>query len=197
VRNRIVIVLLGCLFCLFLTALFIVVLFFATADIDYESLRFYFYRVVSLIGIVVSTSGLVITGFFVVLAIRAYSHTKEVRGGLDDFQRKIKRFNTLSKSYAHSLDTGLEMTITLAEITPKSEKYRDVMVLEQARLCYRFPMPDKERQKTLLRKLAEVGEFEDIFELQNYITDNPDEDEEIKELAKAVLEILMKKWKKT
>ena len=185
-------------FCLvFLFLLVTVALFFAMAGINCESLAFSLDNASALIGIILSAVALVVTALFVFLAIDAYSQFKDSRKELDIFQRKIKRFNTLSKSYAHSLDTGLEMTIALAEITPKSEKYRDVMVLEQARLCYRFPMPDKERQKTLLRKLAEVGEFEDIFELQNYITDNPDEDEEIKELAKAVLEILMKKWKKT
>jgi len=202
-KSRIMYFCLAALFILIIAALPLVFHFVVIPGLDPASLRYHLYRTGVLIGIIVSTAGLVVTGFFVVLGVKADSHIREIRKSAEDaknmldvFQRKIKRFDTLSNSYAHSLDTGLEMTITLAEIAPKSEKYRDVMVLEQTRLCYRFPMLDKERQKALLRNLAEIGEFEDIFGVQQYITDNPDEDEEIKELAKAVLEILMEKWKK-
>jgi len=185
-------------FCLvFLFLLVTAALFFAMAGINCESLVFSLDNAAALIGIILSAVALVVTAYFVFLAIEAYSQFKDSRKELDDFQRKIKRFDILSKSYARSLDTGLEMTIALAEKMQKSEKYRNAMELEQARLSFRIPMPDKERQKALLRKLAEIGEFEDIFGVQQYITDYPDEDEEIKELAKAVLEILMKKWKKS
>ena len=149
-----------------------------------------------LIGVILSVVALVVTAFFVFLAIETYSHFKESRKELDNIQREINRLGILLKSYTSSLDTGLEMIIVLSEKTPKSERYQDAMELEQARLSYLIPMSDKERQKALLRKLADIGKFEDIFWIQKYIADNPDESEEMKELAKVVLERLMIKWKK-
>ena len=216
IHLKVVYGILGLLFILVLLALF-----FAVPDIKCESLSFSLDKVATLLGIIISAVGLVITVFFVILATEAYFHVKKTRESLEDFQRKKSQFddqlddllqrhseskkdlddfhkkksqfdiqsNDLLQRNSESLCENLEALIALADLS-RSKKLRNKLVLEQARLSYRYPMRDKDVRLALLKKIEAIGEEEDIFNIQKNIIDNSDEDEEIKDCARTVLQEL-------
>ena len=170
---------------------------------DCDTLSFSWEKVGDIIGIFVSTIGILITAYFVVLAINAYSHIKDIQsikkeidgyaqGIKEDFENFQIQKKDLLREQAQSLFNGLDTQIALAELS-KSVKLRNMLVLEQARLACRYPMLDKQIRLTLLRKLADIGEVKDIYNIEIIIY-NPDEDTEIKKQSELVLEELKRKF---
>jgi len=74
---------------------------FAKADIDCDSLSFSLEKAGDIMGIFVSTIGLLITAYFVVLAINAYSYIKDIQntkiaidGYAQDVKEKVEDFQS-------------------------------------------------------------------------------------------------------
>ncbi|MDR1582405.1 MAG: hypothetical protein LBS55_03955 [Prevotellaceae bacterium] len=160
-------------------------------DIACDSLSFSLKSLSTIIGIFVSVIGIIITSYFVILAINAYSHIKDVKKDVEDFQSHKNELYILSKNYALSLFNGLEIQIWLAE-EYKLAVERNKLTLAQARLSFQQIMLDKEHRLPLLLKLEAIGEVQDINNIKMIIC-NPNEDKEIKDYAKLVLEELKKR----
>jgi hypothetical protein len=166
-------------------ALFILVILsltFSLADLDSPALTFSLDKVGSMMGIFVSAVALVITVYFVVLAIDAYSHVQIIK-------ESTKKMNTLFSDYVDTMYDILELQISLA--TKSQEiKSKDILKLRQARLSYQYPMLNEEIRIKLLLNLSIVGELQDIKHLENIIRN---EQGEIKFAAELVLEELKKR----
>jgi len=170
--------------------LVVVALIFSIADIDCDSLSFSLDKGATLIGIFVSTLGLLVTAYFILLAIDAYSHIKNVKNDIEDFQIQKVKFDTLLQDYAQSLFDCLDYQVWFAEGS-KNKNARNDLLLTQARLSYKYPMLNSQARITLLCRLADIGTLDDINNVK-LLTLDPKEDTEIKEFALLVLDSLKK-----
>ena len=65
-----------------LFVLVVIALCLAMADISLNNLKFSIDHLYSLICLIISVLGLLVTSYFVVLAVNAYSHVKEIEKSL-------------------------------------------------------------------------------------------------------------------
>lgn len=173
-------------------------LILAISDVNYDSLAFSLDKAATLIGIFVSTVGLFISPFLVILAFNAYSKIKEIGELKNIAEKEIKnaqqsrnKLDLLLKDNAQSLYDNFEAQIALADLSG-SESIRNNFVLSQARLSYKCPMLDKEIRLPLLLLLADIGEVIDVNKIE-YIVCSDKEESEIKEYAMLALEELKKR----
>ena len=178
---------------LFVIAIF--ALIFSLSDIDCGFLKFSAAKFKDIISVFVSAVALLITAYFVILAIDAYSSVQAIKRIKEDVQSDVngitnrkKELDILLRAYTQSLYDGLETQIELAELS-KSEKLRNDLVIAQARMSYRYPMLDKKTRIELLSKLYDIGELQDINNVKILMLD-PNEDTQIKEYAELVFENL-------
>lgn len=145
------------------------------------------------------------TSYFVILAVNAYSHVKEIEKSLKttkDIELKvlstdkaitstIKKINSLTNASIMSLRYGIALQFDSTK-TDVKEKYR-TLKLRQARLSYQFPeyLKDNEKESAFLL-LGDFGDKSDIEPLEQYIKTTKDSDE-LKEIAKLVISCLKKK----
>ena len=190
---------------LLLFVLVVIALCFAMADISLNNLKFSIDHLYSLIGLIISVLGLLVTSYFVILAVNAYSHVKEIEKSLKktkDIELRvlstdkaltstIETIKSLINEYIMSLryDIGLQFDSTKTDV---KEKYR-TLKLRQARLSYQFPeyLKDKEKESAFLL-LGDFGDKSDIEPLEQYINTTKDSDE-LKEIAKLVISCLKTK----
>lgn len=183
-----------------LVSLFVLVvlaLVFATADINYDALFFSLDKTATITGILVSTIGMFITIFFVILAINAYSSIKEIEKVKETIQQDTKHiegkkteFDNLLKNYAKSLYNGFEAQIAITN-TPDNQSLCNELRLGQARLSYQYPMLDEKIRENLLWKLAYLGQNrEDVVAVKSIVFN---EQGTIQLLAGLVLEELKKR----
>ena len=158
-------------------------------------------NVVSYMGIIATTVGLVVTGFFVLLAIDMFSVDRTIKSAKDklqkditDFQNRKKEYDKILKDFAQSLSEGLEVQIGLASSSGRTNNPSLIqsLRLKRARLSYEYPMLEVLERIKLLIDLGNVGEIKDILPVQNII-DNPNEQKEIKIVAQKILEELKRK----
>lgn len=190
---------------LLLFVLVVIALCFAMADISLNNLKFSIDHLYSLIGLIISVLGLLVTSYFVILAVNAYSHVKEIEKSLKttkDIELKvlstdkaitstIKKINSLTNASIMSLRYGIALQFDSTK-TDVKEKYR-TLKLRQARLSYQFPeyLKDNEKESAFLL-LGDFGDKSDIEPLEQYIKTTKDSDE-LKEIAKLVISCLKKK----
>ena len=203
-------------------------------------------HLLSIVGIIVSTVGLICTVYFVVLTISTHKIKEEIAnvqnkcneindqkeklsldiyklgeqketlssdigelnktkdeiqkalGGLQlqicELNKSTDEYKNNQRDYAQYLYDGLDAQIAFAEqlstsSKSKSTKIRNNLVRTQAKMSYQFPMLDKEIRLKLLRELASLGDANDMLALNNIIC-NPNEDIDIKNTSKCVLEEL-------
>ncbi|WP_455613508.1 hypothetical protein [Bacteroides congonensis] len=199
-------------------------LVFAVADIDCSSLIFSMDKLSTLIGVYVSVIGIFITSYFVVLAIDAYSHIKEIQKSktkieelieswtksADETKRiteanvvvteqRTKEAAQIIKSYSEILydDLGEQIALEGGNFTGEEAKIarRNALKLRQSRLSYTFPMLDLMTRIKLLLELASIGEEKDIPIIKEHIIENEKEPKELKEVAKLVIQELEKRLK--
>ena len=174
------------------------------ADISLNNLKFSIDHLYSLIGLIISVLGLLVTSYFVVLAVNAYSHVKEIEKSLQktkDIEQRVlsadkaltstfKKIESLINEYIMSLyyDIGSQFDSTKTDV---KEKYK-TLKLRQARLSYRFPeyLKDNAKESAFLL-LGDLGDESDIEPLEQYIKTTKDSDE-LKEIAKLVISCLKK-----
>ena len=181
--------------------LVVLALIFATADINYDALFFSLDKTATIMGIFVSTIGIFITVYFVILAINAYSSIKEIekvkeiiqqdkeiiRQDTEHIERKKTDFDNLLKIYAKSLYNGFEAQIAITN-TSDNQSLCNELRLGQARLSYQFPMLDEKIRENLLWKLAYLGkDKEDVVAVKSIAFY---EQGDIQVLSKLVLEEL-------
>jgi len=206
----------GLIVLLFTIAIF--ALIFSLSDINCKFLQFSSTAFKEMMGVFISAVALVITAYFVILVIDAYSSVQEIKKIKENIQQDVneianeikkmkgdvqrdvnemtnqkKELYSLLCAYTQSLYDGLETQIELSERVSKSEKVRNDLYLIQARMSYRYPMLNKQTRIELLRKLHDIGELEDINNVRLLII-NPNEDAQIKEYAELVFENLKSKF---
>lgn len=189
---------------LLLFVLVVIALCLAMSDISLNNLKFSIDHLYSLIGLIISVLGLLVTSYFVVLAVNAYSHVKEIEKSLQktkDIEQRVlsadkaltstlKKIESLINEYIMSLyyDIGSQFDSTKTDV---KEKYK-TLKLRQARLSYRFPeyLKDNAKESAFLL-LGDLGDESDIEPLEQYIKTTKDSDE-LKEIAKLVISCLKK-----
>jgi uncharacterized integral membrane protein len=158
-------------------------------------------KVMSYMGVIATTVGIVITGFFVLLAIDMFSVDRNIRSAkeqlqkdIEDFQNRKKEYNKILVDYAQSLSDSLEIQIGLASSSSgtNNTSLLECLTIKRARLSYKYPMLGVLERVKLLINLGNVGELQDIIPIQGII-DNEREPEEIRKVAQKVLEELKKK----
>jgi chromosome segregation ATPase len=118
-------------------------------------------------------------------------HTEESDKQITELKTKIEKTETILLSYAETLYDELDIQIALAEKL-KSIELRNTLKIRRARLSYRYPMLDVETRIKLLLELGHVGNNDDIKFIENII-ESANELQEIKTIAKIVLEELKKR----
>lgn len=180
--------------------LVILALVYALADID--CLKFDSNKLLTTVGIIVSTVGLFITAYFVVLAVDAYSNIKKIEEIKTEVKKIERKASLLSgniestfKYYCDFLYEELNEQIAFCNKDTISKKdridRRKRLRIKEARMCYQFPLLDTQKRLKLLQELGYLGESEDIPYIEELLHE---EDEEIVKLAKIVLVKLKKKY---
>jgi len=155
-------------------------------------------KVMDYMGVIATTVGLVITGFFVLLAIDMFSVDRNIKSAkeklqkdITDFQNRKKEHDIILRDFAQSLSEGLEVQIGLASSSGRTSNPSLIMHLrlKRARLSYEYPMLELLERIKLLIDLGNVGEIKDILPVQNIVNDK-NEPEEIKKVALKVVEEL-------
>jgi hypothetical protein len=153
-------------------------------------------------GVIVTTVGLVVTGFFVILAIDMFSIYRDIRSNKETlkkdtiaFQKRQKEYDKILEDYAQSLYDGFDAQIGLASSsgTTNNTSLIQQLRLKKARLSYKYPMLAVHNRIIMLAELGHIGEIQDVIPIQNLI-DNENEQEEIKKVAQKILEELKKKF---
>lgn len=176
-------------------------LVFSLSDINTNFLCFSSDKLGSIIGVFVSTVALVVTTYFVVLAISAYSHIRDIQQNrkkidelISDWINKNEQAIKLLRNYAETLYEEIDEEIALEELKNNDVsdkiKRRNSLRIRRARLSYRCPMLDYKDRIKLLNELASIGELKDIRPIKELIVN---EDGDIKAAAELVLEDLQKK----
>ncbi|MDR1340284.1 MAG: hypothetical protein LBK58_09570 [Prevotellaceae bacterium] len=111
---------------------------------------------------------------------------------LTELENRKKELDTFLYDYAQSLYDGFEVQIGLASSSGTSVSLLKDLYIKRARLSYKYPMLDVFLRKTLLNELGGSGGIQDVIPIQNII-DNENEPEEIKKIARKVLEELKKR----
>lgn len=155
-------------------------------------------KVMNYMGVIATIVGLVVTGFFVVLAIDMFSIYRDIKSTKETltkdtiaFQKRQNEYDRILKDYAQSLYDGFEAQIGLASSSGRTTNTSLLKELQikRARLSYKYPMLDDLKRIKLLLELGNIGEIQDIIPIQ-FIIENEDEPEEINKIAKKVLEEL-------
>jgi hypothetical protein len=182
-----------------LFAIAILALVFSLSDIDCDFLKFSSTGFREIMGVFVSAVALVITAYFVILAIDGYSSIQEIKKvkeivehDINHLEKKKEELSSIMRDYSQSLYDDLEAQIELAEKS-KSIKLRNDLLVKEARMSYHYPMLDKKIRIVLLSKLYDIGDVSDIYKVQALLF-NPDEDNDIKDYATLVVDNLKQKY---
>lgn len=176
-------------------------LYFSLTDKNCNSLSFSLDTTATLIGILVSTVGLFITAYFIILAIDAYSSIQEIKQvkeiaqkDIETIQYRMDEIDNISRNYAQVIYNNLEVQILLIESFKLKDliDLRNELILYQARLAYTCPLIDKSKRLELILKLGDIGEEIDLHNIVNILY-NPNEDSDTKENAKLACEVLKNK----
>ena len=147
--------------------------------------------IMNYLGVIATTIGIVVTVYFVILAIDMFSIREKL-------QKDTNEYNKISKDFAQSLLDGLDIQIALASKSGHKSKKNSLLEnlpIRRARMSYLYPMLSNETRLKLLTDLANVGDKTDIYHIKNIIN-NPDEDKEIQAKAQSVLTELKNKKNK-
>lgn len=193
----------NCLFIL-LFILVIIAISLAIADINLNSLKFSFDHLYNVVCIFISVLGLLVTSYFVILAVNAYSHVKEIENILQkakDIENKVQSADEAVKSTLNKVEKlvnessmllyyDIEMQFDSTK-TKTEEKYR-ALKLRQARLAYKFPeFLDEQIKTSALLLLGDLGDESDIEPLEQYLKTTKDSSE-LRDIAKLVISCLKK-----
>ena len=162
------------------------------------SINFSIENIMHYMGVIATTIGIVVTGFFVILAIDMFSIYRDIKSTKEklhkdtvDFQNRKKEYNKILEDFAQSLLDGLDTQIGLAS-SPRSNSNTSLLKnlpIKRARLSYQYPMLNMCDRIRLLTDLGSIGEIQDIIPVQNII-ENENEPETIKTVAKEVMKRL-------
>ncbi len=159
-------------------------------------------NILNYLGIIASITGIVITGFFVILAIdiftiyRDIKSTKEILSNeTKAFKIKQNEYDILLKDYALSLYDGFEAQIGIASSSGRTTNTTLIKELQikRARLSYKYPMLNDLIRIRLLLELGNIGEINDIIPLLKLV-ENENESEVIKKITFDVVNELKRKY---
>ena len=148
------------------------------------------------LGIVISCASLLITAFFVVMAVSAYSHVKEiedVRKSADELENRIKDADKISHDIFDIMISYTEDLIRQAEKNKEMNNKSKFLTLLYRFGAYKYPQyHDVDTRQSYLLNLASFGDASDIIHLEKICSD-PNEPPEIRETAQAVIEKIKNK----
>ena len=111
---------------------------------------------------------------------------------LNEFANSIEQARNVMRDYSIFIYDDLDVLLAFAAKL-KSETLRDALTKKRARLAYKYPLLDISTRIKLLLELGNIGQQEDVANIQQNIIDNEKETEEIKSIARIVLDELTKK----
>ena len=156
----------------------VVALIMSLADIELEALAFSLDKGATIIGILVSTVGLVVTGYFVVLAINAYSHVREIEDlaqKTNSYEQSINlfkdRMGEILDCYSSYLFEDLSERISSVGMVPSGEQSMKDEKLnlrkKRARLVLKLPEIKEDLFRKLVLELGEIGDKQDLDNLKS------------------------------
>lgn len=209
---------------LLLFILVIIALTLANVHIEYDNIVFSFEKVGNILGIIISVFGLLVTSYFVVLAIDAYSHIKEIRNCKNLLESLIKEWQKQAEETNNKMDVNDKKARKLiGQITESINNYSDFiyndlaeqialegqknitktdklkrrnsLFIRQSRLSYLFPMLENSVREKLLLQLGDIGEEEDLEAIRK-ITQDENEPKRLRDIAELVYDQLKRKLNK-
>lgn len=170
----------------------ILALIFALVDIDSSSLVFSLDKGATIIGLVVSAAGLVVTAYFVVLAVNAYSYVKKIYELVElsdtfkeEYQKQKSIFERATKFYVNYIAEEISERIDEANAMVSqadrtvddvdNKKAEEILLarrkeyrIKRAKLSIQFPDLDDELFNKLIIELGELGGESDLDEMLKY-----------------------------
>ena len=111
---------------------------------------------------------------------------------LNGFTNSLEQARNIMQDYSKFIYDDLDVQLAFAAKL-KSETLRDALTIKRARLAYKYPLLDTSTRIKLLLELGNIGQQEDANYIQKDIIDNAKENEEIKAIARVVLNGLKEK----
>ena len=152
--------------------------------ITYYGLQFSINDIKDFLGILISCTSMLITAYFVVMAVNAYGHVKEIEKTKDEIEK--------TKDEIEKTKDGIERQAkVMDDICQKLEKRaKKVMFsnnLEEFRDSYISDLLDEDTRYSFILNIANLGDESDICPLEKINLD-PNESPRIREIAKIALE---------
>lgn len=164
------------------------------SDVKIEQLSFSWDKTETIIEILISSIGIVITGYFVVLAVNAYSHVKQINENLAKSEEIIKKnechvnsMKLIAKNYADSFFEDISDRIA-SENSDTQERKR--LILRRARLILNFTDFSYGIFRNVLDDLAELGNNNDCIKLRKKLEELT---EEKRDYAEFIVEYMEKR----
>lgn len=176
----------------------------------------------SLLGIIVSSFSILITGYFVILAIDAYSKIREIDKAKEkaeilsseikgakkikentkkefeiinkEFEKKEKDINNISNELCELLKFFTEEAVFHAEKTMNGD-FRNDTLKNLYRFAYKYPkvIKDERMRESYLLNLSTYGDYSDIEHLKK-LYNSKKESKTIKNIAHKVMEKLQERF---
>lgn len=170
----------------------ILALIFALVDINSSSLVFSLDKGATIIGLVVSAAGLVVTAYFVVLAVNAYSYVKKIYELVElsetfeeEYHKQKNILERAAKFYVNYIAEDISERIDEANamVSPAdraagdvdSKKREEILLarrkeyrIKRAKLSIQFPDLDDELFNKLIIELGALGGESDLDEMLKY-----------------------------
>lgn len=158
------------------TIVAIIALVLACADIDVESLSLSLEKSATILGFFVSAFGLVIGGYFVVLAVNAYSHANKITQLVelsdefkDKYEKHEKNIIHIINVYSNYIYEDISEHISSVGNSRSNEdiiRERFYLRQKRARLIFLLPTIQQPIFEKLLLELGEIGNDEDLKKLK-------------------------------
>lgn len=156
----------------------VIALLIACSDVDSDLLFFSLEKGVTILGIFVSALGLVLAGYFVVLAVNAYSHVRKIDALVqlsETFENGYKehrlRMEQIANAYAQYLyDDISEHIFFIGQESSSDNSFgskKKYHLLRRARLSLFLPDMPLELFNKCIMELGELGNQEDLEKLKH------------------------------
>lgn len=142
--------------------------------------------IMTLLGVIISCASLIITAYFVVMAINAYGHIEKI----EELEKNVAK--TSQQIQSQRFD-NIANIYTIADNT-KNSSLNKKLQLHEYRIAYMNPESyDEETRISFLLNLANLGDASDIKPIED-ISNNRKESQRIRETAREVVKELRRRF---
>lgn len=164
----------------------IIILIFTLIILNKNGCQFSSNSITTLLGVIISCASLIITAYFVVMAINAYGHIEKI----EELEKSV---TTTSQQINEQQNGENELFKTISKNIRDKDMNRQVQ-LREYRIAYINPDSyDEEKRIRFLLNLANLGDASDIKPIEG-ISNNKKESEKIRETAKYVVKELRRRF---